>query len=148
VRLAPRFVFPTAWLLCLLLSAPAARSAPTDIVPRGDIAYDLLGSLAAAGRLPGRTLADFARGDRLYTRAEMAALIAPVRSADPALALLRRAFAPELGESPGPMPSGLLAGSYKLRGVTGDPDQALHVGRLAGALPVGRDGFAAVSLEP
>ncbi|MEI6432045.1 MAG: hypothetical protein WCP07_07690, partial [bacterium] len=58
--------------LSLLVSIGAAFAAPTDIVPRGDIAYDLLAGLAAQGRLPGYTMGDFTRGDRLYTRLEIA----------------------------------------------------------------------------
>lgn len=141
----------------LILNRPAS-AAPADIVPRGDIAYDLLGSLASAGRIPGYTLRDFARGDRLYTRAEVARLVVAAGDASPdsvpehhlALSALQRQFGAELrllAMTPEATPEGaaLLTGSYKLRGVT-NPAQGRHVARLASVLPVGRDGFAAVTV--
>ena len=91
-----------ALLLGSIVSLPAF-AAPTDIVPRGDVAYDLLGSLASAGRIPGYSLSDFARGDRLYTRAEAARIVSRIESAktasDPfaiAERTLRIEFADEL----------------------------------------------------
>ncbi len=140
----------------------AAHAGPADIVPRGDIAYDLLGSLAATGRIPGFTLRDFARGDRLYTRREMADLIAVLRTdadADQnfperfatALRALEIKFGPELaiirreparGYLKG---DGAIAGSLKLRGLT-DPEAGAASARFTGVYPVGRDGFAAVQI--
>ena len=101
------FSFPSlarsAALLAFLVAVAcaSAQAAPTDLVPRGDIAYDLLGSLGAAGQLPGYSLRDFARGDRLYTRAEIAAILV---QSDPAASprygaayrVLQIEFAPEL----------------------------------------------------
>jgi hypothetical protein len=139
--------------------APAVAAAPADLVPRGHIAYDLLGSLAARGRLPGWTLRDFLRGDRLYTRGEVAAIVRAAREAagvardrDTALRVLEREFGPELrraGEAPGTANPGggaaaAVAGSLKVRLLT-DPDAGKLTGRLAGVAPVGRDGYAAVS---
>ena len=146
-------------LSCCSLTAHAD---PNDVVPRGDIAYDQLGSLAAANALPGYTLRDFARGDRLYTREEIAAIIArleetprtPFTSSSPfaaALRALRIRFAPELRRFEGlslagvPSSAGLLTGQVKLRAET-NPAAGSLIGRAALTLPVGRDGFAAVSL--
>ena len=88
---------------CVTVPSAARAQDRNDIVPRGDIAYDLLGSLADAGRLPGFTLADFARGDRLYTRAELARILVQadiVSLSDTRFAvstrILREEFAPEL----------------------------------------------------
>lgn len=190
-------VFLAAALLALLLPGTSAfAGGPADVVPRGDIAYDLLASLAGAGRLPGRTRADFFRGDRLYTRGEMARVIAGILPSellpDQGLALssLVRRFHSELsridaadeaalaassagsglgmgvsgfvpveqnGRIVGERPSyvealanpkgarGFFAGQVKLRGLT-DPAAGHLVGRAAGLLPLGRDGFAAVSV--
>lgn len=138
-----------------------AQAAPTDVVPRGAIAYDWFGSLAAAGLVPNHTLRDFFRGDRLYTRREMALLVVAIREREPdltsaratALAALEREFGPELRhldggravrQNPTAARSGLLTGAYKLRAQT-DPAAASHILRLSGTVPVGRDGFAALS---
>jgi len=155
-----------AGLPAALLAPQTARIAhaagPSDIVPRGDIAYDLLGSLASAGRIPGYTLRDFARGDRLYTRREMADLIAILREdADEdlnfperfatVLRVLEIKFGQELeiirrkparGYLTG---KGAIAGSLKLRGLT-DPEAGYASARFTGVYPVGRDGFAAVQI--
>jgi hypothetical protein len=140
-----------------------ALAAPTDVVPRGDVAYDLLGSLASAGRLPGYTLRDFARGDRLYTRAEIARIVARIPKEDSATSdpqnpfataerVLRSEFATELRQlgsevapnSATPAKSGDLTGLVKVRAMTG-PLAATGTLRFATALPIGRDGYAVLS---
>jgi hypothetical protein len=138
---------------------------PNDVVPRGDVAYDQLGSLAASGLLPGFTLRDFARGDRLYTRAEFASAIrAAVREAGTdlrpespyavALRALRTRFSPELRllspddfrpDEGVPAATSLLTGQAKLRVASG-PAQGQLFGRASATLPAGRDGFASVSV--
>ena len=141
----------------LLFLGAAAQAAPTDVVPRGHVSYDLLGSLAAAGLAPGLTLRDFLRGDRLYTRAEMARFVAATRAANTksaprralALVALEREFAPELRDlgiaaSPPQPLRPVLTGAYKLRSLS-DPAAVSHIVRVAGVLPVGRDGYAALS---
>jgi hypothetical protein len=149
--------------LVLALSALTALAAPTDVVPRGDVAYDLLGSLAAAGRLPGYTLSDFARGDRLYTRGEIAHIIAQMPPADSATSdpgsrfaaaerVLRSEFAEELKHlqsetapnSATPARVGDLTGQIKARALT-DPAAGTATLRFAGSLPLGRDGYAVLS---
>jgi hypothetical protein len=98
-------------LSLLIVSAVPSLAGPADIVPRGSIAYDLMGSLAARGALPSLSLRDFFRGDRLYTRAEFADFVRQLRrglteeSSRPnispedrlALKVLETEFAPELG---------------------------------------------------
>lgn len=156
-----RWIFP-AFVSALGLAAAAAVAAPTDIVPRGDIAYDLLGSLAAAGKLPGYSLRDFARGDRLYTRREMAVIIARARVAllreprNSRYAAAERALAIEFGEElralrPDIEPPGvpeahavLLTGQFKGRALS-DPAVGNLIVRVAATIPVGRDGYAAIS---
>jgi hypothetical protein len=150
-------------LVALFAAASAtAFAAPTDIVPRGDIAYDLLGSLAAAGKLPGYTLRDFSRGDRLYTRREMAIIISRARvslmreprnsphaAAERALAV---EFAEELRElrpevEPTGVPearSALLTGQFKVRALS-EPTQGNAIARVSATIPIGRDGYAAIS---
>lgn len=148
------------FLLVGAVGSSAAWAGPDDIVPRGHIAYDLLGSLAAAGQLPGYTLRDFARGDRLYTRAEIAALLlkrAQVTTtdngdSDAAERLLRMIFAPELKKlgvedqpnSALPARNGVLTGQIKLRAVT-NPGMGEGIVRAAATVPVGRDGALAIS---
>lgn len=150
------------FLLAAAAALPALAGGPHDIVPRGDITYDHLGALAAAGRLPGYTLRDFARGDRLYTRAEIARIVAPLgdgpAAAEEAFAAARRAlrveFARELSRfsrgpldyanSAPPAEAGLLTGTLKIRGLT-DPLAGGSAARVSGTLPVGRDGYAAFS---
>lgn len=157
-RFSPRM----ALLAAAASLTPAAFAAPSDIVPRGDIAYDLLGSLAAAGRVPRATLRDFFRGDRLYTRWEMARFVAAVRQTsaqltgaqESQLQALEIKFGPELkllgapgretgGE--GPARHGALTGALKARASVG-PEAADLIGRVSGTVPLGRDGFAAISL--
>jgi hypothetical protein len=130
---------------------------PLDVVPRGDLAYDLLGSLAVSGRLPGYSLADFLGGNRLYTRAEVAALVHAAEKPGStaisahdrtALRALASEFAPELAGSgllPARSSTPLVTGGAKLRALTG-PDALDVVGRAAVAAPVGGSGFAALSL--
>jgi hypothetical protein len=141
----------------------AVLAAPTDIVPRGDVAYDLLGSLASAGRLPGYTLRDFARGDRLYTRSEMAHIIAQIPEEDSAIdepdrsfaateRVLRSEFATELKllgsavapNSATPAKVGAISGQIKARALTG-PAAGTGTLRFAATLPIGRDGYAVLS---
>lgn len=141
----------------------AAFAAPTDIVPRGDMAYDLFAGLASQGRLPGYTVGDFTRGDKLYTRLEMARMLAgltDVRGANEAEVkyaaaerLLRSQFAPELQilrvavlpntMTPARDPYG--TGTVKAR-LLSDPAAGTASYRAAGVLPLGRDAFAALSL--
>lgn len=151
-----------------------------------------MASLAAAGKVPGKTRADFFRGDRLYTRGEIARFIADIfpeeltPSQRLALSVLARRFHPELrlidaqieaslsggggGEfamgvsgaipverdgrivgtrasytdaPPTPKGPGFLTAQVKGRLLT-DPEAGEVIGRAAGLLPVGRDGFAAV----
>lgn len=154
-----------ALLTAAALATPLA-AAPYDIVPRGDIAYDLLGSLAAAGRVPGATLRDFSRGDRLYTRREIARFVLSVREAADSgagaaalapeqrtqLKALEIEFEPELRFLPGyagrstadDTRSGALSGQLKLR-ASADPAAFDAIVRVSGTLPVGRDGYAALS---
>jgi hypothetical protein len=73
------FLLSLASLTLLSFLPGASNAGPADIVPRGSIAYDLLGSLTAREALPGLTLGDFFRGDRLYTRAEFAGFVRQVR---------------------------------------------------------------------
>jgi hypothetical protein len=150
-RVLPGFLLPLLFVL-------PCQAGPDDVVPRGSVAYDLLGSLAAAGRLTGYTLSDFARGDRLYTRREVARLL--LANADhltgdtpnAPFASLRRTlfmeFAPELkllgvtvaSNSALPSRDAETSGSAKLRLLSG-PDQGTGTVRLAGTLPIGRDGI-------
>jgi hypothetical protein len=159
-----RWDFVAVALLALAnVGGVTALAAPTDIVPRGDIAYDLLGSLASAGRLPGYTLRDFARGDRLYTRAEMARIIAGIPQGESATdapdspfaateRVLRSEFATELKllgsevapNSATPAKSGVVTGQVKARALTG-PAAGTGTLRFATALPIGRDGYAVLS---
>jgi hypothetical protein len=150
--------------LSLLVSIGAAFAAPTDIVPRGDIAYDLLAGLAAQGRLPGYTMGDFTRGDRLYTRLEIARMLAAltdVRGAGDTEAhfaaaerVLRSQFTPELqflgvAVSPNTMTPAqvpYVTGSAKLRLLT-NPTAGTATLRAAGTVPIGRDAYAAISLN-
>jgi hypothetical protein len=133
---------------------------PEDIVPRGDVAYDLLSSLASAGRVKGVGVADFFRGDRLYTRREMAEFVADLLATNDVTALPSSArsqvralimqFGPELrarGVAIPTIPAGdagftLLA---KVRGgappVSGD-----LIGRLSVTSALGRDGYFAASI--
>lgn len=149
---------PAAISAGLFVAAPVWAN-PADIVPRGHIAYDLLGSFAGAGRLPGMTLADFFRGDRLYTRAEMAAFVATltIQTGDEnerwaaMERLLRAEFAPELAQlgkseyansgRPARLPG--YTGEAKARLLT-SPGAGTGTYRVSGVLPFGRDGFAAV----
>lgn len=143
--------------------AVGAHAAPTDLVPRGDVAQDFLVSLSAAGLVPGRTVRDWARGDRLYTRAELAQIVADVRARvgrlDPnrtlGLQALERELAPELralGVAPRSnerAAGGLVTGLYKGRALFDDDGGgvgASHVVRVAGLLPLGRDGYVAASV--
>lgn len=140
--------------------ATAAIAGPTDIVPRGHIAYDLLGSLAAAGRLPGYSLRDFLRGDRLYTRGEMARIVAlrqkdtvpdnPFAAAERALVMEFSTELKALGEtvpdnSALPAHTGVYTAQGKLRLYT-DPAAGALTARFSTAFPVGRDGIAALSV--
>jgi hypothetical protein len=102
----PRLV-PYALTLAVLTTGAPAWSAPFDRVPRGDVAYEVLRSLAARG-LVDRPASEFT-GDARYTRLEIARLLAPVlrqsregggalRLADEALlARLAREYEKELG---------------------------------------------------
>jgi hypothetical protein len=160
---------PALLLACLsALAAPGAHAGPYDIVPRGDIAYDQLGALAAAGRVPGATLRDFLRGDRLYTRREVAEFVLRARAAaegggaapltpqqQTQLRALQIAFEPELrtlaGYAGPYVPAdrnargAALTGQFKLRAAS-EPAAADLTARFSGTLPVGRDGFAALSV--
>jgi hypothetical protein len=153
-----RTFFLTASLFASL--AATAFAGPTDIVPRGHIAYDLLGSLAAAGRLPGYTLRDFLRGDRLYTRGEMARIIAlrqkettpenPYAAAERALVMEFSTELKALGEtvpdnSALPAHTGTYTAQGKLR-LYSDPAAGALTARFSTAFPVGRDGIAALSV--
>ncbi|GAB4453505.1 MAG: hypothetical protein OHK0029_06460 [Armatimonadaceae bacterium] len=145
-------------VLLMGIGLSTASAHPEDIVPRGHIAYDLLGSIAADSRLASLTLADFQRGDRLYTRREMAQLLLRL---DPdlvserhrtGLRLLQSEFAAELAilapEQRFPAPREGTSVSYtafgKLRALT-DPAAAEITVRGSAVAPVGRDGFAVVS---
>ena len=141
------------------VAASAAFALPDDIVPRGDIAYDLLGSLSASGRIKGATVADFFRGDRLYTRREIAEFVADLLATNDVSALpsgtraqvrgLVLAFAPELRARGVVLPT-LPAGDagvsalFKVRGgaspVSGDA-----IARVSLTSAVGRDGIVAAS---
>jgi|GEM_PF-3248345 hypothetical protein len=153
-----------AWLLLvaffggILLLPGTVEAHPEDIVPRGHIAYDLLGSIAADKALPNASLADFQRGDRLYTRREMAQFILTLRSESiaerhrTALRLLQSEFVAELSLlAPGkrfPEPRLGTELSYtafgKLRGLT-DPSAGTITLRGSAVAPVGRDGFVVLS---
>ncbi len=155
-----RFARPLASVCSLLAVSATAFAGPTDIVPRGDLAYDLLGSLAAAGRVPRASLRDFFRGDRLYTRQEMARFVLTVREGVDQLTPEQRAqlqaleikFGPELKRLGAPArltngseQAGALTGALKVRGgaspVSGD-----LIARVSATTALGRDGYAAVSL--
>jgi hypothetical protein len=158
VTLPPVRAFLLSLSLLVALTA-TAFAAPTDIVPRGHIAYDLLGSLAAAGRLPGYALRDFLRGDRLYTRGEMARILAlrrketaaedPYAAAERALVMEFATELKALGEavpnnSALPARTGIYTAQGKLR-LFNDPAAGALTARFSAALPVGRDGVAALS---
>jgi hypothetical protein len=158
LRLSAGGAAALAVLSVLCLAAPGRAQDHSDIVPRGDIAYDLLGSLAAQGRLPGYTLRDFARGDRLYTRDEIARMLAselPDTMVDRLAVsqrILRERFAPELFHADPslftldpsvPAHSAELGGWAKARGLT-DPSAGGVIGRFSAALPFGRDGYAVI----
>ena len=141
-----------------------AFAAPTDVVPRGDIAYDLLSGLASEGRLPGYTVSDFSRGDRLYTRLEIARMLAGLSDVSgsaeaksrfaSAERVLKSQFAPELkllgvAAYPNTMPAArdaFVTGTIKARLLT-NPAAATATFRAAAVAPVGRDGYAAVSVS-
>ncbi|MES2460365.1 MAG: hypothetical protein V4671_07265 [Armatimonadota bacterium] len=155
------FLVPFASLTLLSLLPCIAFAGPSDIVPRGSIAYDLLGSLAAQGALSGLTLRDFFRGDRLYTRAEFADFVRQLRrglteeSSRPnispqdriALKVLENEFSVELGGSAltrGSDPVQIrLTGAVKARGLT-DPAAASGIARVSAVAPIGRDSYAAL----
>ena len=141
-----------------------ASAAPTDIVPRGDIAYDLLAGMASQGRLPGYAVGDFSRSDRLYTRLEIARMLAGLTdvsgAAEPgsnfaaAERVLKSQFAPELKflgvpalpNTMSPARDFFAAGTIKARLLTG-PAAATATFRAAVTAPIGRDGYAAVSVS-
>ncbi|MBC8102002.1 MAG: hypothetical protein H7Z41_05380 [Cytophagales bacterium] len=148
--------------VAVLLPGAAAFAGPADIVPRGSIAYDLMGSLASGGSLPGLSLRDFFRGDRLYTRAEFADFVRRLRRGltedsaranilpadSTALLALETEFAAELGGIALPRGDRPVAvrvtGAFKARALT-DPDAGSGIGRVSVILPVGRDGYAALA---
>jgi hypothetical protein len=152
---------PLASLTLLALLPCAAVAGPTDIVPRGNIAYDLMGSLAAEGALSGRTLQDFFRGDRLYTRAEFADFVRLLRrgltedSSRPnissedrlALRILEIEFAVELGGTALSKDAVSLkprfTGAAKARALT-DSEAGSVIVRASATVPIGRDAYAAV----
>jgi len=131
----------------------------SDIVPRGDLAYDLVGSLAASGRLRDQTLADFFRGDRLYTRSEMAGIIRQMATSSSlsaedvtAVRALEMEFSPELHDltiaSGKPLPSsmaGRLTGDVKIRALSG-PAALEGLARGTVTLPIGSSGYAALGI--
>lgn len=145
-----------ASLTALAFLPCAAFAGPSDMVPRGSITYDLLGSLAAKGvlsDLPDLTLRDFFRGDRLYTRTECAGFIRQIRrsSLAPAdrfaLKILETEFAAELhgnslAQKNGPL-KGRITGAVKARAVT-DPVAGSVIARVSGMVPIGRDSYAAL----
>lgn len=105
------------WLLPILFlwhASPQAVAAPSDVVPTSSGLYDALSLLAQERLLPAESLdaADL-RGvtHRLYTRAEMAALVGQASddAADArgraALTYARNALAPELGRERGAGPT-------------------------------------------
>ncbi len=143
----------------ILLSVSAAWSLPEDIVPRGDVSYDLLASLSAAGRLKNATVADFFRGDRLYTRREMAEFVADMLAVNDIAAMpsglrsplraLVTEFAPELrarGVVIPYIPAGD-AGFTTLLKVRGgaSPASGDAIARVSVTSAVGRDTVAALS---
>lgn len=144
----------------LALTVTAQAQAPSDIVPRTNIAYDLLATLAANGRLTGYTLADFARGDRLYTREEIARIVRrdlAKTDGDSRFAvstrILREEFAPELNRADPerfslnpriPARAGDVDGWVKAR-VLSDPNAFSGIGRFSAEMPFGRDGYAIVT---
>lgn len=152
--------FAAVCVTAAVLSRAAIAASPEDIVPRGDISYDLLGSLAASGHVPGATLADLFRGDRLYTRREMAGFIADAITATENQTLLGSTrqqirslameFAPELQARGVAVPASsrnsdagfsvLLKARGGAKPVSGD-----IISRFSLTAPVGRDGYAAVS---
>ncbi|MBC8140631.1 MAG: hypothetical protein H7Y38_04235 [Armatimonadetes bacterium] len=146
-------------VVALAVGASAAWSLPEDIVPRGDVSYDLLASLSAAGRLKNASVADFFRGDRLYTRREMAEFVADMLAVGDVAAMpsgtrsqiraLVVEFAPELrarGVVVPVIPAGDAGFSalLKVRGgaspVSGDA-----IARVSVTSAVGRDAVAALS---
>ncbi|MDX1934086.1 MAG: capsule assembly Wzi family protein [Capsulimonadales bacterium] len=149
-------------LFCLPSLVGPALAGPDDLVPRGSVAYDLLGSLAAAARLSGYRASDFLRGDRLFTRREVARILAANAenltgdaSDEPFVAVRRTLFvefAPELAAlglsgSANSAPRAAIGesvGSFKVRGLSG-PAQGTGTLRLAATFPVGRDGIAILS---
>ncbi len=144
----------------LAVLASAAFALPEDIVPRGDVAYDLLASLSGAGRVKGRTVGDFFRGDRLYTRREMAEIVADLLATNdvPGLPGSTRAhvrallieFAPELrarGVVIPALPAGDAGFSALLKARGGaSPASGRLVGRFALSSAIGRDGYLAASV--
>ena len=142
------------------LTSGVGAQAPSDIVPRSDAAYDLLSTLAANGKLTGYTLADFARGDRLYTRQEIAGIVRrdlTRGNSDSRFAvaerILREAFAPELNRAdperfalnPRIAARTIDAGGWVKARLLSDPDAFSGIGRFSAALPFGRDGYAIVT---
>lgn len=141
--------------------AAATFALPEDIVPRGDVSYDLLASLSSGGYVKGVAVSDFFRGDRLYTRREMAEFIADLlatsdvanlpSSARSQIRALVTEFAPEL-RARGVVIPNIAAGDAgfsflaKVRGgatpVSGD-----LIGRVSITSAIGRDGYIAGSVS-
>jgi hypothetical protein len=93
--------------------------------------------------LPGRTRADFLRGDRLYTRRELASIAAALSDDDGPLArALRLTLRLPVAANPtGARGEGGAQGKLRLHT---DPAAGDLIARLTGAVPVGRDGVAVV----
>ncbi|MBC8134320.1 MAG: hypothetical protein H8F28_00345 [Fibrella sp.] len=142
------------------LGIVSASALPEDIVPRGDVAYDLLSSLSSAGQVKGVSVADFFRGDRLYTRREMAEFVADLLATNDVFSLpsstrsqiraLVVAFAPELrsrGVVLPNIPAGDAGFSFLLKARAGaTPVSGDLIGRLSVASAIGRDGYVAGSV--
>jgi hypothetical protein len=141
------------------LISSVAFGLPEDIVPRGDVSYDLLASLASGGQIKGVTVADFFRGDRLYTRREMAEFVADLiatndvsglpSSARSQVRALATEFAPELrarGVVIPNIPTGDAGFSLLLKARAGaTPASGDIIGRFATSAAIGRDGYVAAS---
>ncbi|MBC7805950.1 MAG: hypothetical protein H7145_07345 [Akkermansiaceae bacterium] len=137
-----------------------AFALPEDIVPRGDVAYDLLGSLSSAGQVKGVAVADFFRGDRLYTRREMAEFVADLlatndvsnvpSSARSQIRALVTEFARELrarGVVIPNIPAGDAGFSLLVKARAGaTPVSGDLIGRFSVTSAIGRDGYVAGSV--
>ncbi len=153
------------WLVGSIVAAAfvagtVAFALPDDIVPRGDVSYDLLASLSSAGQVKGAAVADFFRGDRLYTRREMAEFVADLLATNDVVALpsgqraplraLTVAFAPELrarGVVIPNIPAGDAGFAFLAKVRAGaTPVSGDLIGRLAVTSALGRDGYFAASV--